>query len=132
MERYFLARVVPSKAPSIDPTYYIPYGSNSLFSGVCSLWSQSSSAGVEGVVGNLLEGSLASPLRWEEYYLGAFDCTKSSACYHWVCVYVYLFIELYKATQSSPFTCVCLCICVCVRLCVCMCVFVIDSYDRQK
>ena len=60
VERDILARVVPSRASSLGPTSPIPHG-KSILSEDCSLWLESSAAGVEDVAGFLLEGSPPSP-----------------------------------------------------------------------
>ena len=66
------------------------------------------------------------------------DQTRQRVCVC-VCVCVCLFIDLYKATQSSPFTCVFLCVFLCVYVHVCLCVYMTDrnrcnkeSYVGQK
>ena len=59
MERDILARVVPSRASSMGPKFYIPY-SKSLLCKDCSPWLELSAAWVEGVAGFLAEGSSSS------------------------------------------------------------------------
>ena len=60
VERDKLARVVPSRASSMGPTFSIPH-SKSMLGEDCSLWLKFSTAGVEGVSGFLAEGSPPSP-----------------------------------------------------------------------
>ena len=60
VERDILARAVPSRASSIDPTFSIPHG-KSMLGEDFSLWLELSAAGVEGVSGFLAEGSPPSP-----------------------------------------------------------------------
>ena len=60
VESDILAKVVPSRASSMGPTYFIPHG-KSMLGKDCSLWLELSAAGVEGVAGFLVEGSPPSP-----------------------------------------------------------------------
>ena len=60
VEREILARVVPSRASSMGPTFSIPHGKNMLGED-CSLWLNLPAAGVNGVSGFLAEGSPPSP-----------------------------------------------------------------------
>ena len=60
VERDILARAVPYRASSTDPTPSIPHG-KSMLGEDCSLWLEVSAAGVEGVSGFLVEGSPSSP-----------------------------------------------------------------------
>ena len=60
VERYILARVVPSRAFSKGRTSSIPYVI-SLICEDCSLWLELSAAGAEGVAGFLAEGLLFNP-----------------------------------------------------------------------
>ena len=60
VERYILARVVPSRISSMGPTSCIPHG-KSLLVEDCPLWFELSAAGVRGVAGFLAEGSPLNP-----------------------------------------------------------------------
>ena len=60
VERDILARVVPSRASSMDPTSSIPHG-KSLLGEDCSFWLELSAAGFEGMAGFLAESSPPGP-----------------------------------------------------------------------
>ena len=60
VERDILARVVPSRAPSMGPTSSIPHGKRMLGED-CSLWLKVFAARVEGASGFLAEGSPPNP-----------------------------------------------------------------------
>ena len=60
VERYILARVIPSRASSMGPISSIPH-SKSMLGGDFSLWLEFSAARVKGVSGFLAEGPLPGP-----------------------------------------------------------------------
>ena len=99
VERDILARAVPSRASSMDPTSSIPHGRNMLDED-CSLWLEFSAAGVEDTSGFLAEGSPPS----------------SSECGGMISEGVrHVKVTAFVTHTISIRVCVCVCVCVCVN-----------------